>query len=208
VFVTDAFLIARSAFADLQASPAVGRAGLTISDRDGVGLATVLARKGRDSDLAAIVRDRFGLELPNAPRRVVGGGIAFAGIGPNSWLAVRERAEGHFSSALKEALGDLASVTDQSDGYALLRLGGPKVRETLAKLIAIDLHPNVFKPGCVARTNASHIGAILWRLENDVTGLPVFEVAVFRSLAKSFWHALSESGAEFGFVFSDRAIAP
>ena len=42
------------------------------------------------------------------------------------------------------------------------------------------------------------IGAILWRLPDHGDGSPVFEIAVFRSMAASFWHFLSLSAAEFG----------
>jgi sarcosine oxidase subunit gamma len=70
----------------------------------------------------------------------------------------------------------------------------------LAKILPIDLHPRAFAPGDVASTTASHIGATLWRLEDSAEGLPVFEIAVFRSLAGSFWDTLTRSAAEFGFV--------
>jgi sarcosine oxidase gamma subunit len=50
----------------------------------------------------------------------------------------------------------------------------------------------------VASTVASHIGITLWRLDDAADATPVFEVAVFRSLAGSFWHALAQSAAEFG----------
>jgi len=61
------------------------------------------------------------------------------------------------------------------------------------------LHARSFAPGDVASTIASHVGATLWRLE-DADAAPVFEIAVFRSLAGSFWHTLTDSAAEFGFV--------
>jgi sarcosine oxidase gamma subunit len=47
-------------------------------------------------------------------------------------------------------------------------------------------------------TVAAHVGITLWRLEDDEAGSAVFELAVFRSLATSLWHALTESAAEFG----------
>jgi len=76
---------------------------------------------------------------------------------------------------------------------------GPKLREALAKILPLDLHARSFAPGDVASTIASHVGATLWRLE-DADAAPVFEIAVFRSLAGSFWHTLTDSAAEFGFV--------
>jgi sarcosine oxidase subunit gamma len=65
--------------------------------------------------------------------------------------------------------------------------------------VPVDLHPRIFRSGDVAVTVAAHIGAMLWRLDDDLNGQAVFEIAVYRSLAESFWAALSESAAEFGF---------
>jgi heterotetrameric sarcosine oxidase gamma subunit len=106
-------------------------------------------------------------------------------------------------TVLEREIGSTATVTDQSDGYAVLRLAGPRLRDTLAKIISIDLHSRAFKSGDVASTVASHMGVTLWRLDDEPDGSPVFEVAVFRSLAGSFWAALSQSAAEFGL-----AVAP
>jgi sarcosine oxidase subunit gamma len=100
--------------------------------------------------------------------------------GGNAWIA-----------ALKSAVGDTASVVDQSDAYGVLRLTGPKLRETLAKLVPLDLHPRVFKVGDVAATVAAHIGVSLWRLEDDADSQPTFELAVARSMAASLWHELA-----------------
>lgn len=120
------------------------------------------------------------------------------GLGPESWLASCEFAGNEFAVSLQESIGAPASISDQSDGYAVLRLSGSKVREMLAKLIPIDVHPRAFRPGDVASTVASHMGVTLWRLHDAADGSPVFEMAVFRSFAAAFWHALSESAAEFG----------
>jgi sarcosine oxidase subunit gamma len=105
-----------------------------------------------------------------------------------------------FAASLQEEIGSLAAVSDQSDGYAVLRLTGPMLRNALAKIVPIDLHSRAFKPGDVASTVASHMGVTLWRLPDGPDGSTVVEIAVFRSLAGSFWHALSLSAAEFGLI--------
>lgn len=194
-------LVPRAPFADLPVAPAARR-GVIVSDRDGLGLATVLARKGQSEALAQRMRERFRIELPHGPRRATARDIALAGTGPGAWLASCEQGGNAFAVSLREAIGDLASVSDQSDGYAVLRLSGLRVRDTLCKLVPVDVHPRVFNVGDVAVTVAAHIGATLWRLEDQTPGSPVFEIAVFRSFATSFWRALFESAAEFGF---DRA---
>jgi sarcosine oxidase gamma subunit len=43
------------------------------------------------------------------------------------------------------------------------------------------------------------MGVTLWRLP-DADGALVVDIAVFRSLAGSFWHALAQSSAEFGLI--------
>lgn len=170
-----------------------------VTQRDGLGLATVLERRGRQAELQQRVRERFGIEMPRGPRRLAVNGTAFIATGPGAWLATCEGAGNNFAPRLREQLGDLASISDQSDGYAVLRISGPYVRHALCKLVPIDLHPRAFEIGNVAGTVAAHISVILWRLENGSGGAAVFELACYRSFADSFGSALTASAAEFGF---------
>jgi sarcosine oxidase subunit gamma len=75
-------------------------------------------------------------------------------------------------------------------------MGGAKARATLAKGVAIDLHPRAFHAGDVAVTQIAHVGVMLWQLDDQ----PTYAISVFRSLASSFWHWLSVSAEEFGIV--------
>ena len=77
-------------------------------------------------------------------------------------------------------------------------LAGPKVRAMLAKLVAPSTCTTApFPVGAVAGTVAAHMGALLWRLP-DAGESTVIEIAVFRSMAGSLWHAVNQSAAEFG----------
>ena len=167
-------------------------------EKEGLAIAAVMARKSSGEDLARRIHELFGLELPRGPRRVSGDDIALIGIGPSTWLVAAEGQPNSFSATLAEKIRDLASVTDQSDGYVVLRLSGPKVRDTLAKLVPVDVHPRVFDVGAVAATVAGHISVTLWRLPDEDARTPVFEVAFPRSMAESFRRALTHSAAEFG----------
>jgi heterotetrameric sarcosine oxidase gamma subunit len=189
-------LSSRAAFAGMSVGTRLGR-GVNVADREELALASVLVRKEEATSLEHRVRDVFGIVLPRGPRRVSAGDIAFMGAGPGAWLATHERAGSGFAVSLKEKLGQVASVSDQSDGYAVLRLSGPRVRDTLAKMCPVDLHPRAFGCDEVAVTAAGHIGATLWRLEDAADGSPAFEIAVYRSFAADFWHLLMESAAEF-----------
>ncbi len=186
-------------FADLSTVSGAG-SGVVVTGRDDVALATVRVRKDRSAALARRVHELFRIELPQGSHRSTTGDVGFAGTGPGAWLAMRDQGGHTFAASLEEAIGDVASVVDQSDAYAVLRLFGPKIRDTFAKLFSIDFHPRVYKPGDVSITMAAHIGALVWRLENDIENYPAFEIAVSRSFADSFWHALVDSAAGFGIV--------
>jgi methylglutamate dehydrogenase subunit D len=179
-------------FADLPAIHTFGR-GVTVCARNDIRLATVLARKAKHEAVARRVREHFHIELPRAPLRASANAVAFAGTSPGAWLASYDKGDNTFATSLKQILGDLASVSEQSDGYAVLRLAGPEVRGTLARLVPVDTHATAFPTGRVAVTVAAHIGMVLWRLDDDAEGSPVFEIAVPRSFATSFARALSQT---------------
>lgn len=194
----------RSALAGVLVAGRYGRAdgppGLVIGERTSLSLASIVPRKGQSGALAALVKSAYGLDLPTAPR-LIGGpmpdgrSIAFIWAGLDQWLVVAEGIE-DMERELTAALGRRAMIADQSDGRCVLRLGGPKAREVLAKGVAVDLHPRMFRPGDVALTMVAHLGVQLWQLD----GAPTYEVAMFRSLAGSFWSWLAASAAEFGYL--------
>ena len=164
---------------------------VTIHEVDGLGIATVLARKGQAGALAARIRERFGFDLPAGPRLVGADDVTFLGTGPGMWLATRENGGNAFASSLREAIGDLASVVDQSDGLAVVRLSGARVRDALRQLVAVDVDARAFDVGDVAVTPVGHIGATLWRLDDPPADS--FGLAVHRSFAASFREHLAEA---------------
>lgn len=194
---------AASAFGELRGSAELSRAGVWVCERR-LQMATVMAYRGQRAALSARLSEKYGLRLPDGPRRVANSTAALVGLGPRTFLFQRE-AGSAVEPELAQALGDTAAVTDQSDAYALLRLGGPRVREILEKCVSIDLHDRVFVPGSVASTSCAHVGVILWRLD-DEAGMARFEMAAFRSFARSLWHFIEESAAEFGLAVVKNGI--
>jgi methylglutamate dehydrogenase subunit D len=172
--------------------PSAVQAGVTVTPLEGLSAASLLVRADARQAFAALLSDRFGLDLPGGPRVGRGSDFQLVWSGPDQWLALaRQRS---FLERLAAECGDLAAVSDQSDARAILRVGGAHVRDALAKGCTVDLHPRAFRTGDVAVTSIAHIGVQLWQ-DSDA---PTFCIACFRSLAASFWSWLSSSGAEFG----------
>ena len=188
-------LSSRTTLADA-ASTALG-SRITIAERADLGLATVQARKGQDAALRDLIRQQYGVSPPQQPAVARAETIAFVGLGPQHWLAVADGRSHHLAPSLKAAVGPLASIVDQSGGYVVFRVGGPAIRDVLAKGFPIDLHERAFPPGAAATTMVAHVGAIIWR-NDDQDGQPCFDIAVFRSLSRSFWRWFSDAAAEFG----------
>jgi heterotetrameric sarcosine oxidase gamma subunit len=198
-------LIPRSALAGLscQVAPATG---VRVSEIDGMGMATVRSRLAGASELSQRAEAHLGLALPQGSQYRSGGAMAVVGIGPQSWLFLKAGAGEAFADELAHAFTGCASVVDQSSAYAVLRLCGPRVMETMSKLVSIDLHPRAFKAGDAASTTAALTGVIVWRREDQERGELTFDIAVYRSYAGSLWRALTESAAEFGVTASDQPI--
>lgn len=178
---------------------AVGPPGVTVSPLDDLGLATVMARNGALAELARLLSASHGIDLPARPIVAAGGALSLVWAGPEQWLAVSH--DRSIARRLADELAGLASVADQSDGRAVLRIGGPRARAALAKGCPLDLHPRAFGPGDTAVTAIAHVGVQLWQLDDA----PTYELAVPRSMAKSFWTWLSASAAEFGLVVAGAA---
>jgi heterotetrameric sarcosine oxidase gamma subunit len=184
---------AASAWTAIAPPSASAGAGLTVTPLDMLGLASVHARRGAQAELAARVKTAYAVALPDRPCPVASGEVAFVGLGPGAWMAVTEAGPSGWADRLAADLDGLASVNDQSDAYAALRLEGPAVLDVLAKGVFLDLHDSVFPVGSAAGVSVAHIGAVLWRREPQV-----FEILTLRSYAASFWQWVEESAAEYG----------
>lgn len=82
-------------------------------------------------------------------------------------------------------LADAAALTDQSDGWAALRLAGPAAANVLARLVPLDLSAAAFPAGTAARSLLGHMPVVLMRPEPAT-----WHLLVFRSMARTAVHEL------------------
>lgn len=181
--------------AEIGRQETLGAVGVFVSERSNVTLATVVARRNSTDTLTRRVHEVFGFEPPLEPRHVGGDGVAFAWSGPAQWLAIGEGAKGEALVArLRAELSGLASVSDQTDGLAVIRLRGPDVRHLLAKGLPIDLHPRAFAPGHAAVTVLGTVRVHIWQVDAQ----PTYDLAVSTSYAAYVWRWIVAAAAQFG----------
>lgn len=192
--MADFALAPHSALGSLGLPRRIGRlsdaAGVILRERSDIGFLNITAERGEAAAVLTRLGEALGLEIPTDFRRV---GDGVSAIGPGRWLL-----DGAFGAAgqeqvLRNLLAGIASVVDESDGWVVLDLSGPRVTDALAKLLPIDLHPKSFRAGDVALTVAEHINARLWRLSEPNS----YRLAAPRSYAESLFRSLASAAAEY-----------
>jgi len=81
-------------------------------------------------------------------------------------------------------LTGLAATTDQTGGWAALRLAGPHAADALMRHTPLDLREAAFPVGCCTRAPLNHLSIIVAREQEG------FLILIFRSMAQTAWHEL------------------
>lgn len=164
--------------------PAVITIGpLTITERFDVALASVAARRGRMADLERAAK-ALGLPLPAPARHAAAAVYSAFWTAPQMWLVEAPFASHELiADQLKEALGDAASITEQTDAWGIFDLAAPDLSPLLARLCNVDF-PAV-DAGHATRTMVEHLGCYL--IKHGAGSARLYGP---RSSANSLLHAL------------------
>ena len=154
---------------------------LTITERTDLALASVAARRGRDLTQAA---GAAGLPLPGPAQYLAGSPYAAFWVAPEMWLVEAPFASHELiADLLKTALGDGASVTEQTDAWVVFDLAAPDPSVILERLCNVDFA--AVSTGYTTRTVMDHLGVYLIK-----HGPGAARIYGPRSSAESLLHAL------------------
>ena len=155
----------------------------------------ITARRGCGRRLRQSALQTWGLVLPPVGKLTRSGTLTALGIGPDTWsiMAVAAEPDALFNT-LHVALHQTAAVVETGHGLVAMTLSGVRARHVLAKGCRLDLHPQVFQTGDVARTIVAQIPVLLWQIDNE----PRFGLAAPLTLAHSFVHFVLAASAEVG----------
>lgn len=172
-----------------------GKAGVTAAERAFLGHLNLRGDPGDAGFLEAVERV-LGVGLPLTPNTAAGSDeLTVYWLCPDEWLIVtgadRQTA---LEGELRQALGEHhVAITDVSGGQTVLRLGGPRLRDLLAKGCSLDLHPRQFRPGQCAQTLYAKAPVLLRAVDAGT-----FELVVRRSFADYLWQWLEDAAGEYG----------
>ncbi len=144
----------------------------------------------------AAVRSALGIDLPaSANSSASNDDITILWLGPDEWLVVSAPEQ---AAVIAETLSDAlkhvtAAVTDVSDAYAVITLGGHEARDVLRKGTSLNLHPRAFSAGRCAKTLLQDTDVIL----HQKSEAPLYDIYVARSFSVHIWNWLEDASSEF-----------
>lgn len=176
------------------ATPVVERIGaLTIAESPDWALASVAARAGRDADVATGLRPLIGAEPPGVGESLSAGEVRAFWIGQAQWMLFAPLASHEdLAAQAKAAVGDAASVTEQTDAWVVFTLDAERDEDWAAaveRLSAVD--PRRLVAGAAVRTAIEHTGCFILRR----TAAPRLHILGPRSSAGSLHHAVCAAAA-------------
>ena len=182
-----------SAFQPGRHGRADGAPGVTLCERKLSTIAQVAAFAGREAVVREAVCKATGLKLVYRPGsgavKTGRGAFAFA---PGRFLVVDD-GQGLAGALAKAVAQEDGAVTRLTHGRSVFRIEGPRAEWVLAKLFAVDFSAEAFAVGDAVSTAHHDVFAAIQRVGDNA-----FDLYVFRSFARSFWHALVRAGEEVG----------
>lgn len=167
-------------------------AQVTLTERFPLAICDVFAWPGAETKTANAIRRACGAPVTTTRDAVAETAQAFQHA-PGRWTVIAE--DGALPEALARAVGDNGTVVDLNHGRTVLRVEGEQSRRVLSKLFAIDFHADAFPLEEGLATKHHEIFAQIQRV-----GENAFDIIVFRSYARAFWHALRKASEEVGYA--------
>lgn len=168
---------------------------LGANDSSGIVSVTELGPQGmitlrgdlKDKVLGKAAVAAAGVNLPQQRQCITEGEKGIAWMSPDELLLMCPYAEVHDRLAdLSAKLGSVhALAVNVSDARAVFEVKGAAVREVVAKLAPVDMHPDAFTPGMFRRTRFAQIPAAFWMPEEQTV-----RIICFRSVAQYLYDLL------------------
>ena len=175
----------------------VDTVGARLTEETGLAILAMTTGNGKSRAMMTAFKKHFSCPPPAGTETIVAGSgnqqIKFMASALDQVFVIAHQAPADLEEKLKSNFGHCASLTDQSDGWAVLTLTGERAHDTLERLSMVDLSPPSFDIGHVARTVFEHINVIVMRDKPKRGENLRYMILTPRSSAEDLCHALLES---------------
>ena len=116
--------------------------------------------------------------------------------GPARWMVESDTDD--LETVLRDKIGsDTGAVTGLTHARVVVEIKGPKATWVLASGIALDFDVATFPVGQTRLSHVHEIGVTVHRIAEDQ-----FDLYVFTSLSRGFWHWIATASMEVGYRVS------
>lgn len=154
---------------------------MTLSEVSAGHITSLMPFKGQTEALSQALQAAHGVSFAAAGRVSSGTDVMCVWIARDQALLIGPAADASLSA--------FASVTDQSDAWAVVNISGAGAEDALARLIPFDLRVSTFAEGAAARTLCQHMTVSVCRVGGAL------RIMAFRSMARTLAHEIADAMA-------------
>lgn len=165
-------------FGSVKVEEVIGKAMVSIAEPLGI-----------KTKLKTAIKRSLGAEWPT-----IGGstssskGYQLLGLQSDMIFAFFDHPGGLADKPVKSLLKENAYCTDQSDAWVMVQMSGEGVYAALERICPLNLAPEVFEVGSVARTYMEHLGVVIFKADENT-----FVLMGATSSADDLLHAITVS---------------
>lgn len=138
---------------------------VTITENDGLALASVSARLGLEAQCHKALKDLLGA-IPGPGKAVLHDPEAGFWVGPDQWIIGAPKSTHEMlADDLKQRFGDFASITEQSGAWVCFDLVGPGMVDVTERLCNVPIRQ--MAAGDAQRTVIHQLGCFVIRRADD-----------------------------------------
>ena len=165
--------------------------GGALVEETGMAIISVTIRTDAAKGFKTAFKKLFGEACPSAQESLMVGKTMIVPSAIDQFFIIEKTDPRALEERLIKALGKHATTTDQTDGWGILTLSGPKTITTMERVSQVDMDISAFPVGAVARTVLEHVGGIVIRQKAKRGEDHRFMLMSQRSSAASFIHSIT-----------------
>jgi len=160
-----------------------------VEEVTGKALVSIGQPLGLKMKLQTAIEKNLGADWPTIGRSTSSSmGYQFLGVQSDMIFAYFDHPGGLADKSILSLLEDNAFCTDQSDAWAMVQISGEGVYAALERICPLNIAPDVFEVGAVARTSMEHLGVIIFKTDENT-----FVLMGATSSADDLLHAVTVS---------------
>ena len=139
-----------------------------VEEVTGKALVSIAEPLDRKTKLKTAIKKSLGAEWPKIGSSTNSSkGYQLLGVQSDMIFAFFDHPDGLADKPIKSQLKDNAYCTDQSDAWCMIKISGEGVYTALERICPLNLNPDAFKVGSVARTSMEHLGVVILKTDEN-----------------------------------------